>query len=174
MKTIRGIDSFLGTIAATLLVLLLAVMVMMGFTQVVLRNVFSTSVLWGDVLLRHVVLWVAFLGAIVATGEKRHITIDALTKILPDKGKKIAAIVTGIASIIVCYYLTDASYRFLIDEIEFGGTLILDIQRWIFQIIIPLGFGLMMLRFAVRLLGDIVDLITGRIEIPEEEGLRDA
>ncbi len=174
MKIIRGIDSFLGTIAATLLVLLLAVMVMMGFTQVVLRNVFSTSILWGDVLLRHVVLWVAFLGAIVATGEKRHITIDALTKVLPDKGKKIAAIVTGIASIIVCYYLTDASYRFLIDEIEFGGTLILDIQRWIFQIIIPLGFGLMMVRFAVRLLGDIVDLITGRIEIPEEEGLRDA
>ncbi len=174
MKIIRGIDSFLGTIAATLLVLLLAVMVMMGFTQVVLRNVFSTSILWVDVLLRHVVLWVAFLGAIVATGEKRHITIDALTKVLPDKGKKIAAIVTGIASIIVCYYLTDASYRFLIDEIEFGGTLILDIQRWIFQIIIPLGFGLMMVRFAVRLLGDIVDLITGRIEIPEEEGLRDA
>ncbi len=174
MKIIRGIDSFLGTIAATLLVLLLAVMVMMGFTQVVLRNVFSTSILWGDVLLRHVVLWVAFLGAIVATGEKRHITIDALTKVLPDKGKKIAAIVTGIASIIVCYYITDASYRFLIDEIEFGGTLILDIQRWIFQIIIPLGFGLMMVRFAVRLLGDIVDLITGRIEIPEEEGLRDA
>ncbi len=174
MKVIRSIDSVLGTIAAVLLVTLLAVMVMMGFTQVVLRNIFSTSILWGDVLLRHVVLWVAFLGAIVATGEKRHITIDALTKVLSAKGKKIAAIITGVASIVVCYYLVEASYRFLIDEVEFGGTLILDIPRWIFQIIIPLGFGLMMLRFGVRLLGDVIDLVTGKIEEPEEEGLWDA
>lgn len=174
MKVIRGIDSTLGKIAAALLVTLLAVMLFMAFTQVVLRNLFSTSILWGDVFLRHVVLWVAFLGAIVASGEKRHITIDALTKILPDKGKKIAGIITGIASIIVCYFLTDASYRFLIDEMEFGGTLILDIQRWIFQLIIPLGFGIMMLRFLVRVIEDAVDLITGKISVADPEEVRDA
>ncbi len=174
MKVIRGIDSILGIIAAAILVTLLAVMLFMGFTQVVLRNLFSTSILWGDVFLRHVVVWVAFLGAIVATGEKRHITIDALTKILSEKGKKIAGVVTGIASIIVCYYLTDASYRFLVDEMEFGGILLLDIQRWIFQLIIPLGFGLMMLRFAVKVLEDIIELITGKRQVSEMEEVRDA
>lgn len=174
MKIIRGIDSVLGTIAATLLVTLLAVMLFLGFTQVVLRNIFSTSILWGDVFLRHVVLWVAFLGAIVATGERRHITIDALTKVLSAKGKKIAAIITGIASIIVCYYLTDASYRFLIDEMEFGGTLMLDIPRWIFQIIIPLGFGIMMLRFLLHIIEDALELITGNIQTVDPGEIRDA
>lgn len=174
MKIIGGIDTILGKIAAAILITLLAVMLFMGFTQVVLRNLFSTSILWGDVFLRHVVLWVAFLGAIVATGEKRHITIDALTKILPARGKKIAAVVTGIASVIVCYFLTDASYRFLIDEMEFGGTLLLDIPRWIFQIIIPLGFGLMMIRFVIRLIYDIADLVTGRINVEDPGEVRDA
>lgn len=174
MKTIRGIDSALGMIAAVLLVTLLTVMLFMGFTQVMLRNLFSTSILWGDVFLRHVVLWVAFLGAIVATGEKRHITIDALTKVLSDKGKKIAGIITGIASVVVCYFLTDASYRFLVDEIEFGGTLMLDIPRWIFQLIIPLGFGLMMLRFSIRVLDDFLELVTGRITASESEEAKDA
>jgi len=174
MKVVRGIDSVVGTLSAVLLVTLLVVMLFMGFTQVVLRNVFSTSILWGDVFLRHVVLWIAFLGAIVATGEKRHITIDALTKVLSDKGKKIAGIVTGIASIVVCYFLTGASYRFLIDEMEFGGTLMLDIPRWIFQIIIPLGFGLMMLRFGLRVLEDFIELVTGKIRSSASEEVRDA
>ncbi len=174
MKLIRSIDSIVGAIAAAILVTLLAVMLFMGFTQVVLRNLFSTSILWGDVFLRHVVLWVAFLGAIVATGEKRHITIDALTKVLSDKGKKIAGIITGIASVVVCYFLTDASHRFLVDEIEFGGTLMLDIPRWIFQLIIPLGFGLMMLRFSIRVLEDFLELVSGRITASESEEVKDA
>jgi C4-dicarboxylate transporter, DctQ subunit len=173
MKTIRSIDNILGAVSAALLVSLLAVMLLMGFTQVVLRNLFSTSILWGDVLLRHIVLWVAFLGAIVATGEKRHITIDALTKILPEKGKKIAGIVTGILSVIVCYFLTGASYRFLVDEMEFGGTLILDMPIWVFQLIIPVGFGVMAVRFGVWVIVDFFDLLKGEISIPDSgEGKR--
>jgi C4-dicarboxylate transporter, DctQ subunit len=159
MKLIRSIDTAIGKVVSTILISLLAVMLLMGFTQVVLRNFFSTGILWADVLLRHVVLWVAFLGAIVATGERRHITIDALTKVLSERGRKIAGIVTGIASVIVSYYLTNASYRFLIDEMEFGGTLILDIPIWIFQLIIPLGFGLMMLRFGMHVVGDTFELL---------------
>jgi TRAP-type C4-dicarboxylate transport system permease small subunit len=171
MKLIRSIDSAIGKVVSAILISLLAVMLLMGFTQVVLRNFFSTGILWADVLLRHVVLWVAFLGAIVATGERRHITIDALTKVLSERGRKIAGIVTGIASVIVSYYLTNASYRFLIDEMEFGGTLILDIPIWIFQLIIPLGFGLMMLRFGMHVLGDTFELL-GR-PAPTEGGKHD-
>jgi len=167
MKIIRSIDNVLGTVSATLLVSLLAVMLLMGFSQVILRNLFSTSILWGDILLRHIVLWVAFLGAIVATGEKRHITIDALTKILPERGKQIAGIVTGIVSVIICYFLTGASYRFLVDEMEFGGTLILDVPIWVFQLIIPVGFGVMMLRFGVRVIADSVGLLRGEVSDPE-------
>jgi TRAP-type C4-dicarboxylate transport system permease small subunit len=161
MRAIRGIDRILGICSAALLVTLLAVMLLMGFTQVVLRNFFSASILWGDVFLRHVVLWVAFLGAIVAAGERRHITIDALTKILSGRWQKIAAIVTGIASVVVCYFLTEASYRFMLDEMEYGGTLLLGIPRWVFVSIIPIGFGMIMLRFGINVLEDGVDLIEG-------------
>lgn len=174
MKIIRGIDTALGKISAAILVTLLAAMLFLGFTQVVLRNLFSTSILWGDVFLRHTVLWVGFLGAIVATGERRHITIDALTKILPDKGKKIAAIITGIASIVICYFLTEASYRFLIDEVEFGGILIFDLPRWVFQSIIPAGFAIMMLRFLVRVIEDIIELVTGKITVVDPGEVTDA
>jgi TRAP-type C4-dicarboxylate transport system permease small subunit len=174
MKIIRRIDTSLGNISAALLVTLLGVMLFMGFTQVVLRNLFSTSILWGDVFLRHTVLWVAFLGAVVATGERRHITIDALTKVLPDKGKKIAGIITGIASVVVCYFLTDASYRFLLDEMEFGGTLMFDIPRWVFQSIIPAGFGVMMVRFFIRVIEDTVGLVTGKTGNDEPAEVRDA
>lgn len=159
MKVLRSADNFLGICVSAVLVTLLAVMILMGFTQVMLRNLFSTGIIWADILLRHIVLWIGFLGAIVAAGEKRHITIDALTKALSEKNKKYASVVTGIASVVVSYLLTAASYRFLKDEMEFGGTLILDIPIWFFQIIIPVGFGLMTLRFAFLLLENIIGII---------------
>ncbi len=158
MNPVRKIDVFLGKCASALLIVLLAVMVLMGFTQVMLRNIFSTGILWADVFLRHTVLWIGFLGAIVAAGEKRHITIDALTKLLSPRQQRIASVITGIASVTVCYFLTSASLRFLKDEMEFGGTLILDLPIWIFQVIIPAGFGLMMVRFAVHTLDSAVSL----------------
>jgi C4-dicarboxylate transporter, DctQ subunit len=159
MKVLRSADNFLGICVSAVLVTLLAVMILMGFTQVMLRNLFSTGIIWADILLRHIVLWIGFLGAIVAAGEKRHITIDALTKALSEKNKKYASVVTGVASVVVSYLLTAASYRFLKDEMEFGGTLILDIPIWFFQIIIPVGFGLMTLRFAFLLLENIIGII---------------
>jgi C4-dicarboxylate transporter, DctQ subunit len=159
MKFLRSVDTFIGSFTSAVLVTLLGMMILMGFTQVILRNLFSTGIIWADILLRHVVLWIGFLGAIVAAGEKRHITIDALTKVLSERIKKFASIITGIASVFVSYFLTATSYRFLKDEMEFGGTLILDIPIWIFQIIIPVGFGLMTLRFALILLESILAVI---------------
>ena len=40
--------------------------------QVVLRQVFGGGILWCDTLLRHLVLWVGFLGAARAAGQHPH------------------------------------------------------------------------------------------------------
>ena len=57
-------------------------MIIMAFGQVVLRNFFHTSIEWGDVFLRHLVLWLGFLGAVIATGEGRHLKIEFINKLV--------------------------------------------------------------------------------------------
>ena len=68
-----------------LLAALLGFLVVFSFVQIVLRNVFSIGVSWGDGLTRVVVLWLALLGALAASRDGRHIRMTALTQWLPPK-----------------------------------------------------------------------------------------
>src|SRR3989304_9672211 len=96
MKILLRLDTVLTRLEGTLLVVFLSIMLVLSFVQVVLRNAFSESLLWGDILLRHLVLWIGFFGAALATSQDRHINIDALTRFLTAKLKNAAKIVTNL------------------------------------------------------------------------------
>ncbi len=133
-------------------------MILIAFLQVILRNFFSTSILWGDIFLRHLVLWVGFLGAALATKENKHINIDALSRLLSPKIKKLFGFVTNLFAAIVCFFLTKASLTFIDFEIESQSTLFANIPTWIFQIIIVFGFGIIMLRFLIHSIENLISL----------------
>ena len=59
---------------------MLGVLVVFSSAQIVLRNLFSIGVTWGDGLTRLVVLWLALLGALAASREGSHITMGAVTR----------------------------------------------------------------------------------------------
>ena len=158
MKTLQRIDAFLTRIEGWLLVFILSVMVVLSFLPVVLRNAFSESLLWGDILLRHLVLWIGFIGAALATSKDRHITIDALTRFLTPKLKNAAKIVTNLFAATVCYFLLRASVTFVENELLDQSTVYGDISSIYSQIIIPVGFGLIILHFLIRIASGIRSL----------------
>ena len=51
-------------------------MVSVAAWQVLARNLFGGGILWGDSFVRALVLWVAFVGAMVASRSDNHINID--------------------------------------------------------------------------------------------------
>ncbi len=161
MKPILFIDRWLETITGWILVALLGIMIAMAFGQVVLRNFFESSIEWGDIFLRHLVLWVGYFGAVIATGEGRHLRIEFLSKLVSDKPRKIFFIVTSLFAGIICYFLMQASVSFIELEMESESTLILDLPTWYFIIIIPAGYGLIAFRFFVRTLKWIVEILQG-------------
>lgn len=150
MKYLKRLDSFLNGIEGYLLVALLSVMVVLSFTQVLLRNAFSESFLWGDILLRHLVLWVGFIGAALATSNDRHINIDAITRFLPSWLKHWSKVLTNVFAAVVCYFLCQAGVTFVKGEIDAGWTMYESIPSWYSAIIIPVGFGLLAFHFLVR------------------------
>ena len=159
MKTLERLNAWIERTETVILVLVLGIMVVFAFLQVVLRNIFNEGILWGDIFLRHLVLWVGFLGASLATREQKHINIDLFNRFLPEKGKQVSRMVTNLFSVFICLLLTDASWTFVQDEKMMGTILFADIQTWYFQIIIPIGFFLMSFRFLFLTLENVVSLV---------------
>ena len=160
MKFLLRLDSVLTRIEGWLVIALLSVMIVLSFVQVVLRNAFSESLAWGDILLRHLVLWVGFLGAALATSGERHINIDALTRFLTPKLQHAAKIATNLFAAGICYILFQASLTFLSNEIADKSTVFGSIPAIYSQIIIPVGFGLIIIHFLIRVAVDFRHLVS--------------
>ncbi len=156
MKLLAGIERLFVKVETGVLVLCLSTMVILAFAQVVLRNFFDTGLLWGDTVVRHLVLWVGFAGAALAAVDERHISIDALSKFLPEKVRHGARVVTSLFAMVVCLVLADASITLLRDEMDFGGELVLGLPSWVGVVILPPGYLLMALHFLIRAIESIV------------------
>jgi TRAP-type C4-dicarboxylate transport system permease small subunit len=131
------------------LVFLFTVMVGLAFLQIVLRIFFATGILWGDPLLRHLLLWVALLGAIMAAKEGKHINIDVISRLLTERGKAVIQALTDLFSACICILLIEASLKFMRDEFQAGTAAFSMIPVWIVAIIFPVAFGLIAFRFAI-------------------------
>ena len=165
MKILRSIDRALNRAEAVLLITLLSVMVVMAFLQVVLRDLFSSGFFWGDILLRHILLWLGFLGAAIATSEHRHINIDALRRFLPPRVRRVVDSFTDLFAAVVCFLMANASWTFVQGEIADKRMMFESIPSWYAEIIIPVGFGLLGTHFIIRsMLRSSTDVVREGIE----------
>ncbi|NTW34688.1 MAG: TRAP transporter small permease [Syntrophobacteraceae bacterium] len=128
------------------IVLMMVLLVLFALYQIVLRNFFSTGIVWGDIFLRHVVLWIGFLGACRATAEDKHIHIDLSAMISTRWLRSLLGLLRVVFLSAVCTVLFYASWIFLGDEKSSGYFAFLDIPYWWLQAIFPLSFLVMTLR----------------------------
>jgi TRAP-type C4-dicarboxylate transport system permease small subunit len=135
-----------------ILMLLLTAMILLACSQILLRNLFETGISWADPTLRLLVLWLSLLGAMAATRDDNHISIDLLTRFLSDKLKGICRRITDLFAGIVCGLLAWHAGRFVLFEWEDGSLLFASLPAWAGELILPLGFGVMALRFLLAAL----------------------
>jgi TRAP-type C4-dicarboxylate transport system permease small subunit len=140
-----------------LLVVLLSVLVALASSQILLRNVFSTSLAWGDEAVRLLVLWLALVGAVAASRDARQIRIDVLARLLPRRWLWVPELVAAAFTACVCGALAWHSTRFVLDSRAFGDTLLGEQPAWLAQIILPVGFAIIGYRYLVRALRALVE-----------------
>lgn len=150
MKVLNTIDGWLNKAESTLLIGLLLIMVLLAFAQVILRNVFSAGLIWGDILLRHFVLWIGFLGGALGISHKRHINIDAITHYMTPKMNSSFSVFTNLFGAAVCVFLTIAAVKFVNNDISTNTFVYGQVPSWYAEIIIPLGFALFVFHFIAR------------------------
>lgn len=152
MNWLNRLDGLLHSVERALIVALLSVMVTMSFAQVVLRQFFGQGLLWGDTFLRHLVLWVGFLGAAMATSEGKNFAWDTLHSFLKGKVKSFVGAAADLTACAIAVALLRASWEYHLGEK--GAVLFhmgkITVPAALFTIILPVGFGLIAVHALIR------------------------
>jgi len=84
--------------------------------------------------------------------DGNHIRVDALSRFLPERGRRAARRLTDLFSAVVCALLAWHAGRFVHADWLDGLEIYPGVPSWIAELILPLGFGIMALRFLLQTL----------------------
>jgi TRAP-type C4-dicarboxylate transport system permease small subunit len=121
-------------------------MMVVAVVQIFLRNLLDLGLVWGDPMLRMLVLWVGLFGAMVAGRCDSHIRIDLLNRYLPSWAANIARGLSGCFTALTCGIFSYYGFRFARFEFEDGGTAFGNVPAWVCASIIPLAFSVIAIR----------------------------
>jgi len=141
-----------------LLAILLIAMLLLASSQIFLRNLLDIGLVWADPILRIMVLWLGLLGALAASRDNKHITIDVLTRLMPTKARSLTRVFTSLFTTIVSGLIAYHSARFVLMEHETGNIATAGVPAWLFEIIIPVAFALITVRYLIHLIRHLYDL----------------
>lgn len=105
---------------------------------------------WIDSLLRQLVIICGFLGAMLATRRKNHISIDIFGRFLKGRAARVCEATTSLAATVVCALLAVSGWELVQIGIEYPQDIIPWVTQWQFQLIFPIGWGLLGVHFLLR------------------------
>jgi TRAP-type C4-dicarboxylate transport system permease small subunit len=140
----------LAVIEDGLLVGVLSTMIGLAGVQIVLRTGFDTGLAWAEPVLRMAVLWLALLGAMVATRGDRHIRIDLLPRLLPPGPRRAVQALTELFAAGICLLLAYHSARLVQLDRDYQVAAVGPVEAWMLEVIMPVAFGVMALRFGLH------------------------
>ena len=140
--------------------------VCINFIDVVGRYGFGWTLIWGDEVQIYIMIWMAFLGAVVATWRHMHLRMDILFKYFPRLVQLLVQLLELAAMTVLCGLLLYqsghyAEQMFVLDRVSD----VAQIPMWIPNSGVALGFGLIALIALLRL---VRLLRSGELQQPAE------
>ncbi|WP_198674849.1 TRAP transporter small permease [Rhodoferax ferrireducens] len=152
-----------------LMVASLALMVVLVFTNVVLRYALNSGITVSEELSRWLFVWLTFLGAIVALNERAHLGTDMLVSRLNARGKKVCLGLGHVLMLFICWLL----FKGTLDQVKINWdstSAAMEVSMAIFY-----GCGLVFaVSGAVILLNDFWRLLSGQLADEELVGIRES
>ncbi len=152
-----------------LMALGLALMVVLVFTNVVLRYAFSSGITMSEELSRWLFVWMTFLGAVVAMREGSHLGSDTLVSRLPRAGKKLCFVLGHLLMLFVCWLLFKGAYEQTLINLT-STSAVMEVSMGIFY-----ACGLVTsVSVALILVHRLWRLLTGQLSEAELIGVRES
>jgi TRAP-type C4-dicarboxylate transport system permease small subunit len=135
-----------------LLATMLLALLLLSVLQIAMRLAFDTGLIWAEPISRMGVLWVALLGALGATRHRHHIMIDVLQRLSGPRTRRVLWTITQFAAAVVAGLLAWFGAGLVGLEHESPVPFVAGIPSWVPMLALPLGFGLMSVRFIIAAL----------------------
>ncbi|MFP3912301.1 MAG: TRAP transporter small permease [Desulfobacteraceae bacterium] len=172
MGILKRLDHLLAGIEGWFIMIMVWLMVILTFVQVCLRGLYTHAQVgwanqamghldWTQPLVRLLVLWLTFLGASLLTRDNKHIRIDLLYSLLPAKWLPLREALLSAVCACICGVMVIVCAGYVRMEMTFGGTLFWNLPNWIAQLILPIGFLLLVFRFLVKALNQGLGIFKG-------------
>jgi len=133
-----------------LLAFFLVAMVALPAASTLSRRFIGRELPGASQLAQHITLWVGFLGALLATVTNHHLALSTLDVVPEGRPRRFARAFGLTLSAATTALLTYASARLVQAEWDGFGEVAFGIRVAWSQLVMPVGFGLMALRFAWR------------------------
>jgi len=128
----------------------LAVMVVLPLLEIVLRRTIGTGIPAAGPIVQHLVLWVGFLGAAIASREGRLLSLATGALVPQGAPRRAAAIFTAAVASAAAIVLAFGAIDLILSERETGSSLGAGIPTWTAQLVLPVGFVLIAVRLVWR------------------------
>ena len=138
--------------------------------EVIRREIFSYSSIWGEEIVRYAFIYLAWIGASAAVRERAHIRIDVIYNFVGPRGKAALYILGDLVMLAMAVLAVFWSFETLAVSWKFGSVSHgLRVSMVWFLAAVPIGFSLMIFRLVQSLIRDVSDFRAGR---PVYEGAR--
>ncbi len=118
------------------------------------------DVSWAAVYVQNGTLWIGFLGAILATVGGKHLGLATTNFMARGRLRTLFETFSHVVFIVVAVMLTYASARMVAADRNGGDNDLLPggIHRWVFELLIPIAFGIMAVRVVLRATNPLLSL----------------
>jgi C4-dicarboxylate transporter, DctM subunit len=128
------------------LVLPLAAMLLLPVVEIILRSVFKTGISSSSAIVQHLTLIVGMLGGAIAARDQRLLALSPIQALLHGRAKAAVQIFSSGMAAAITFFLFLASLRYVTEMKPLGKILVYGIPTWVVQLILPIGFGLILVR----------------------------
>ncbi|TFG78787.1 MAG: TRAP transporter small permease, partial [Spirochaetales bacterium] len=132
--------------------LLVGIMVVNVAMGVFFRYVLHNSIFWTEELGRYMMIWMAYLGAVLATREEAHVGITAVVALLPPTGRRIMEFFTRLIVIAFLVIVLVKSFAHL-DSLSIQKSSAMEIPMAIPYLAVTVGLFLMTIENVLFLIG---------------------
>lgn len=131
--------------------------------EVVRRFVLSYSSLWGEEIARYAFVFLGWVGASYAVKQRAHIRFDTILNLLPRRFHGYVFLFGDFVTLVFACFALYWTAHTIGTLFQFDAkTPALRVSKSWFELAVPVGFSLMLIRLGQSIVRDVRDLRAGR------------
>jgi TRAP-type transport system small permease protein len=137
-----------------------AILTAVVFFQVIARYLFDAPPFWTEELARFLLIWLTFIGAVLAHAHREHIAVDTFVQLLPLRVRPAADLIASLTVLVTLAVIAKGGFDIAMMGTQTAPALGVS-MRYIYMSL-PIGACLMMLITVAQMVRPIATALPGK------------